>query len=84
MSRNAIQRKQGGRYRERRDADVEECNTYGAGMLILRERGCRCRMLPDTMPVTQQLSVRLANQCERLVWKLFQDESAVGRTSNLL
>jgi hypothetical protein len=32
-----------------------------------------------TMPITQQQSVLLANQCERQVWKLFQDKSAVGK-----
>jgi hypothetical protein len=36
------------------------------------------------MPITQQQSVLLANRCERRVWKLFQDKSTVGRTSNLL
>jgi hypothetical protein len=36
------------------------------------------------MPVTQQQSERLANRYERRVQKLFQDKSAVGRTSNLL
>jgi hypothetical protein len=35
-------------------------------------------------PITQQQLVWLANRCERQVWKLFQDESVVGRTSNLL
>jgi hypothetical protein len=36
------------------------------------------------MPVTQQQLVLLASWCERRVWKLFQDKSTVGRTSNLL
>jgi hypothetical protein len=29
------------------------------------------------MPITQQQSVLLASRCERRVWKLFQDKSAV-------
>jgi len=36
------------------------------------------------MPITQQQSVILASRCERRVWKLFQDKSAVWRTSSLL
>jgi hypothetical protein len=36
------------------------------------------------IPITQQLSVLLARRFEIRVWKLFQDRSAVWRTSNLL
>jgi hypothetical protein len=32
------------------------------------------------MPITQQRSVLLDSRCERRVWKLFQDKSAVWRT----
>jgi hypothetical protein len=42
------------------------------------------QVIMPIMPITQQQSVLLANWCERQVWKLFQDKSAVGRTSNLL
>jgi hypothetical protein len=79
-----IQRERGCQYRERGDADVKECDTKGAGMRIPRESDADTECYQVTKPGTQQQSGRLANGCERQVRKLFQDESAVGRTSNLL
>jgi hypothetical protein len=75
-----IQRERGCRYTERGDADVKECDTEGAGMLIPRESDANAntKCYQVTKPVTQQRSVGLASQCERQVWKLFQDESTVG------
>jgi hypothetical protein len=72
-----IQRERGCQYRERGDAKE-------AGMLIPKESDADTKCYQLTKPVTQQQSERLANWCERRVWKLFQDESAVGTTSNLL
>jgi hypothetical protein len=79
-----IPRKGGCRYKERRDADAEGCNTERPGMPMPSESDADAEGYQVIIPITQQLSGLLASRCERQVWKLFQDKSAVWRTSNLL
>jgi hypothetical protein len=67
MPRSAMLREQGCRYRERGDANVEECDTEEAGMLIPSEIDADTECYQGTKPVTQQQSERLANRCERRV-----------------
>jgi hypothetical protein len=96
-NREGMLMEQGCQYRGVLYQGSRDANTNREGILMPRsaipmEQGCQYQWRGDadakcyqiTMPVTQQQSVRLANQCERRVWKLFQDKSTVGRTSNLL
>jgi hypothetical protein len=66
------------------DAEQEQCRCRARVMPMPSESNVDAEGYQVIMPITQQQSVLLASRCERRVWKLFQDKSAVWRTSNLL
>jgi hypothetical protein len=66
------------------NAEREQCQCQRGAMPMPKRSNAEAKGYQVIMPITQQQSVLLANWCERRVWKLFQDKSAVGRTSNLL
>jgi hypothetical protein len=66
------------------DIEGEQCRCRVRAMPMPRRNDADAEGYQVIMPITQQQSVLLASQCERRVWKLFQDKSAVWRTSNLL
>jgi hypothetical protein len=66
------------------DAESEQCRCRVRAMPMPSETDADAEGYQVRIPITQQLSVLLAVQCERRVWKLFQDKSAVRSTSNLL